>query len=107
MKMRWLNYILNRRRARFFPWDVLVANVRESEADVHALDSEEDPDNPSGTVLHRPSATGPTPRANEMRHSLGAQRVGPVSRLLRYRIDDVRRNGKCCRGLIAGQGGST
>ncbi len=57
MKMRWLNYILNRRRARFFPWDVLVADVRESEADVH--------------------------------------------------IDDVRRNKKCCRGLIAGQGGST
>lgn len=56
MKMRWLNYILNRRRARFFPWDVLVADVRESEADVH--------------------------------------------------VDDVRRNKKCCRGLIAGQGGS-
>ena len=57
MKMRWLNYILNRRRARFFPWDVLVADVRESEVNVH--------------------------------------------------IDDVRRNEKCCRGLIAGQGGST
>ena len=57
MRMRWLNYILNRRRARFISWDVLVADVRESEADVH--------------------------------------------------IDDVRRNEKCCRGLIAGQGGST
>jgi len=44
MKMRWLNYILNRRRARFFPWDVLVADAQESEADVHASDAEEKPD---------------------------------------------------------------
>lgn len=85
MRLRWLIYMLNTKRARFFPWDVLVSEPEGRTAALHPLPKPVEEPASSGTGIRRakrgrrsPGFTRPLPRnghAASRSHSLRALRT--------------------------------